>query len=455
MDLSPCQSPTGPVRGGAASAAPAARQKGVTCAMNNSKPGIKAWIMVAFFALFMAIMGFNLLIYSSCAMDTMSVYGIGQAELTTLASTTSGVGLFAGLIFGPLVDRFGARKMILLGLLLGAALFFVRAAVDNYVIALVLTFLASFFVGVCQVAAGKVLDTWFTKDKVSVAFSIQVCAAAFGSVGSFSIGNALGLHNSLLLIAICYAVLFVVWALVGGYGPLLSAQQQAVPPAGGTARVYKSSYVWLLSIGYSCAVGATLLINTYCINAFTDKGLTPEGAAAMGTAINFSMLVGSYLGTFLMSVVKRYNLCTIIFFGGGIVGFLLAWFTPLGINTWIFMIAGAVIMGSNIGICVSRIPLIPLTGQFPQEYVGTASGASEAIKGAITFIFPIVVANIFGNNYNAIFLVFGVVGLIGLVTSGLMVPELGPKGKIQQAFASQSGQAASTPQDAQTTAPAK
>ena len=66
-----------------------------------------------------------------------------------------------------------------------------------------------------------------------------------------------------------------------------------------------------------------------------------------------------------------------------------------------------------------------------------------------------MVANIFGNNYNAIFLVFGVVGLIGLVTSGLMVPELGPKGKIQQAFAGQSGQAASTPQDAQTTAPAK
>ena len=410
--------------------------------MENSKISAKAWIMVVFFALFMAVMGFNLLIYSSCAMDTMEAYGVGQTELTTLASTTSGVGLFAGLIFGPLVDRFGARKMLLAGLLLGTALFFVRAAVDNYVIALVLTFLASFFVGVCQVAAGKVLDTWFPKDKVSVAFSAQVCAAAIGSVGSFALGNALGLHNSLLLIAICYAVLFVLWALVGGYGPLMAAQDQAAPPAGGMARVYKSSYVWLLSIGYSCAVGATLLINSYCINAFVDKGLSAEQAAGMGTAINFAMLVGSYFGTFLMSAVKRYNLCTIIFFGGGVIGFLLAWFTPLGINTWIFMIVGAVVMGNNIGICVSRVPLIPLTGQFPQEYVGTASGASEAIKGALTFVFPIVVANIFGTNYTAIFIVFGVVGIIGLVTSGLMVPELGPKGKIQQEFALKNQQAA-------------
>lgn len=401
--------------------------------MNAVKSGKKGWIIVAFFTLFMAVMTFNLIVYPSCALDTMSIYGIGQPGLTTLASTTSGVGLFAGLIFGPMVDRYGARKVITIAMLLGVFLFFVRVYTTNYILALILTFLASFFVGVCQVAAAKVLDTWFTKDKVSVVFSIQVCGAAFGSVGAFAIGSSLGLRNSLLLIAIAYAVLWILWIAVGGYGPI--AAQNAAPPKGGIVRVYRSSYVWLLSIAYACAVGATLLINTYCINAFIEKGLSPEGAALMGTVINLSLLIGGYFGTFVMTVLKRYNLCTIVFFGGGIVGFLLAWFTPLGINTWIFMVVGAIIMGNDIAVCNSRIPLVPLTRQFPQECVGTAAGASETIKGVLTFVFPIIIANIFGTNYNAIFIVFGVVCFIGIVTGGLLVPELGPKGRIQREFA--------------------
>jgi hypothetical protein len=110
---------------------------------------------------------------------------------------------------------------------------------------------------------------------------------------------------------------------------------------------------------------------------------------------------------------------------------MLSWFTPLGINTWIFMVIGGLIQGGAIGACSSRTPLVPLTGQFPQEYIGTAAGALETIKSLLTFVFPIVIANLFQTNYNAIFITFAVVGVIGIITGALMVPELGPKGKLQ------------------------
>lgn len=396
--------------------------------MNNQVSG-RAWIITAFFTLFMAVMTFNLIVFPACAGHTMEAYGIGQAGLTTLASVTSVVGLFAGIIFGPLLDRYGSRKTIMIAMLIGIVFFYMRVYVTSYVLVVVLTFLASFFVGVCQVAAAKVLDTWFTKDKVSVAFAFQAGGAGIGSASAFVVGAALGLQKSLLLVAIAYTVLLAIWILIGEDGPVATNAEK--PSKGGMAKVYKSSYVWLLSIACSCAVGSTLLINTYCINAFLAKGLEPAGAAMMGTVINLSLLVGGYFGTFLMGVIKRYNVVTFICFAGGACGYLLSWFTPLGINTWIFMAFGGLIMGGAIGLCSGRTPLVPLTGQFPQEYIGTASGALETIKGVLTFVFPIVIANLFQTNYNAIFITFGVLCVIGIITGGLMIPELGPKGKLQ------------------------
>lgn len=396
-----------------------------------SKSNSGAWLIVAFFTIFMAIMTFNLIVFPACALDTMQSYGIEQAGLTTLSSVTSVVGLFAGFVFGPILDRMGSRKTIAISMLIGVVLFFIRAFTMDYTIVVILTFLASFFVGVCQVSAAKVLDTWFTKDKVSVAFAFQAGGAGIGSAGAFALGGMLGLHNSLLLIGVAYGILWVIWLLIGRDGPIAPVAG-AKPPKGGTAKVYKSSYLWLIAIAASCAVGSTLLINTYCINAFLSKGLDPSGAAMMGTVINLSLLAGGYVGTFIMNAVKRYNVCCILFFVCGAVGFCAAWFLPLGIQTWILMIFGGILMGNGIGVCTGRTPLIPLTGQFPQEYIGTAAGALEAIKGVLTFFFPIIVANIFGTNFNAIFITFAVVCVVGLVTGGLMVPELGPKGKLQQ-----------------------
>ena len=96
------------------------------------------------------------------------------------------------------------------------------------------------------------------------------------------------------------------------------------------------------------------------------------------------------------------------------------------------MIIGGLIMGGGIGTCSGRTPLVPLTGQFPQECIGTASGALETIKGVLTFVFPIVIASLFPTNYNAIFITFAIVCVIGIIFGALLIPELGPKGKLQQ-----------------------
>ena len=100
---------------------------------------------------------------------------------------------------------------------------------------------------------------------------------------------------------------------------------------------------------FAMTFGATLLTNSYCINAFVSKGMDPTKAA----------------------------------------GYLLGCFCPVGTVTWVWQILGGLFMDGTVGLATGRTAVILLTGEFPPEAIGTAAG-------------------------------------------GLLVPELEPKGELQQ-----------------------
>ena len=402
--------------------------------MSNSKGKLsRPWVIVLFFTLFMAIMTYNLIIYPACAVSTMKVFGIQQLELTTLSSVTSLVGVFAGIIFGRLLDMKDVRKSITIFMAIGVALFFVRAFIMAYIPTLILTFLASLSVGICQVAAPKVVASWYPPAKVGTASSFFVAGAGLGSTGGFALGNILGIQNALLSVGIAYLVLLILWIFVGYEG---SYKQAAPQPAaqeetkGGAGRVYKSKYLWLIILAYSLAMTSSLTLNTYMINAFIGKGLVAADASVMGALFNISLMVGGFIMTALLGIFKRFNpLLSVAMIGGGafvLIGYIL----PIGALTWVCVILGGLFFGGSLGLCVGRVPLLPLTGDFGQEFIGTASGFTETIKGIISFVLPIVFAYAFGTNFQAIFIVFAICCILTFIFGGVLMPELGEKGKL-------------------------
>jgi len=401
---------------------------------SNSKTG-RPWVIVLFFTLFMAIMTYNLVIYPACAVSTMAVFGIKQAELTTLSSVTSLVGVFAGIIFGRILDEKDVRKNMILFMAIGVALFFVRAFIMLYIPTLILTFLASFSIGICQVAAPKVVASWYPPEKVGTATSFFVAGSGLGSAGGFAIGAILGIQRALLSIGIAYLLLLLFWIAVGYEGPYKQASQPAASQGAdksSAGRVYKSKYLWFIILAYSLAMTSSLTLNTYMINAFIGKGLTGANAAMMGTFFNISLLAGGFIMTALLGIVRRFNpLLAVAMIGGGafvLIGYIL----PISSVTWICVILGGLFFGGSLGLCVGRIPLLPMTGDFGPELIGTASGFTETIKGIISFVLPIALAYMFGTNYKGIFIAFAICCLLTFLFGGLLMPELGEKGKLFQ-----------------------
>jgi NNP family nitrate/nitrite transporter-like MFS transporter len=400
----------------------------------NQRSLTHAWAVVAFFTLFMASMTYNLIVYPACAVTAMDVFGIGQAELTTLASVTSVVGVFTGIIFGRMLDTRDVRKSIILFMAAGTILFFIRAFIFVYIVTLVLTFLASFCTGICQVAAPKVLATWFPPEEVGTVSSLFVAGSGLGSAGGFVIGAALGIKGALMSVAVIFAVLVIFWIVIGQEGPY----KQAAAPGGEAvvqekaSAVYKSKNLWLIIAAYSMAMTASLTMNSYVVNAFISKGLSPTEATGAGTVLNMCLLVGGFLMTAILGKVKRFNPLMEASMAGGGICVLAAWFLPVSSFTFVLLGLGGLFFGGSLGLCVGRIPLVPLTGDFSQALIGTATGFAETVKGLISFILPIVLAYTFGTNFNGIFIMYGICCAIAFLCGGLLIPELGENGKLFQ-----------------------
>jgi MFS family permease len=397
-----------------------------------NQSAVRGWAIVIWFTCWMACMTYNLVVFPAYAPVTMETYGIEQVGLTTLASVTSVVGAVTGLFFGRLLDTKNVKLLIVVFMAIGIVLFFARAFMTSYPVVVALTFLASACVGIVQVAQPKVINSWFPPEKIGIAMVLGGAGAGIGSAGGFALGAVISMQTALLAIGGIYLVLLVVWVFIGGEGGYKTADQAEAQAAiqGKTSTVFKSKYLWFIMIALALAVTCSLLVNTYMINAFLSKGLEPVQTSLMATALNLSLLLGGFLMTPILAFVKRFNLLLIICMAGGGVFVLLGWFMPLGIQTWIFVVIGGLMFGGSLGLCAGRIPLIPLTGQYTPELIGTASGLNETFKSLFSFVVPILVATALGANFNGIFITFAICCALTVVFGALLVPELGEKGEI-------------------------
>ena len=179
------------------------------------------------------------------------------------------------------------------------------------------------------------------------------------------------------------------------------------------------------------AVGASLLINTYITQAFTARGASIEMASTIGTVLNFCLILGGIISGAVIGKLGKINIpyAFICIVGGAF--YLLGYLLPIGAWTYVLMAIGGIICSGSVGVSFTRIPLLPLTGDFEPDSIGTAAGMNQTALGIMSFALPTIIASAAGNNYTVVFITAYVfLVLCGIV--GLLIPELGEKGKLAQ-----------------------
>jgi NNP family nitrate/nitrite transporter-like MFS transporter len=179
-------------------------------------------------------------------------------------------------------------------------------------------------------------------------------------------------------------------------------------------------------------MGAGMLVNVYLVESMVAvKGVTPVAAGFMGTTMFVCSIFGGLIFGLLLKKIGKLNstACVLAVVAG--LAFLAVWFAPFSAVTYVFFgLAGLFSYGAQ-SIAQTRLPLLPMTGDYTPANLAAATGLSGLIMAALMIGVSTAISAIAGTNYNLVFiiaaLVFAVAGLLGFT-----VPELGAKGKLAQ-----------------------
>ena len=394
----------------------------------------RRWMILFVLTFGVAMLNFSNLIFASRPTDVMQQFNMTQAQLTAISTVGQLPGAFFSVWLGHLIDKKGVRFLPGVLLIFAAALQIWRCFAGDYMSLFIITFLSGALFLPTSILQGKLLGVWFSREEMGTAMGLYSSGAGVGTTLAFAFGGMFPtITSAFAVIAAGYVVEAIIWFMFVSMPENMEIPQDAPEaPHGNLKNVFKSKNMWLLMICGGLSVGAALLLNTYLVNAFIAKGMEPSAASGIATLLNVCLLIGGILSGIVVSKVGRYNIPYIIICVGGAILYYLAYMLPIGPMTYVLVAAGGVIVSGSIGVNMARIPLLPLTGEFGPEDVGAAGGMNNTAVGICGFVIPVLIANFVGDNYTMIFTIMAIFLVIIAIVGGVLMPELGEKGKLAQ-----------------------
>ena len=402
------------------------------------------WAVLALLILGSAAMNFSTMIFASRPVEVMEQFAMNQAQITAISSIGFVPGAVFSILLGNFFDRKGGKAVRYVGalmLLLGAAFLVWRVFANDFVQLIVITVCAGTLFLPVQVLPAKMVEAWFPREQVGLAMGLWGCSSGFGIMIAFFVGAAVPtIQVGFAICAVVFVGVTVLWLLLGKMpretldrAPAEAAAAAADMPAApkvSVKSVIKSKYMWITMLCCGICSSAPLLINTYMVNAFLDKGLDPAMASMLGVVFNLSLVVGSTLAGIVTAKMGRYNVPFLVMCVGGGVMFLVTYLAPAGIPTFVLLACTGLIVSGSFGTCLSRVSLLPMTGDFGPENIGIAGGVNNTGMGIFAFVLPTAAAAVFGGNYLAIFITALVFLSVAGVAGAFLIPELGEKGAL-------------------------
>ncbi len=409
--------------------------------MEVRKSGYR-WVILIILTLGTMLLNYSNMAFAFRGEDILAEYAMSPTMLAALTSISFLPGVFLSVPVGKLADKIGTKKVMIIFMALTAVFFLIRAFVSSYMVLFVCTLAAGICLVPTNVVPAKMLRYWFPDSEMQIAFGIYGNAPGLGTtLCSFTVFVFGAVHNTLLFIGIVAVVLCVLWAALGRNKPKYPVQaniiEEPAPQKGAMAKLLKKKDIWLICISGAVGCGAMLTANTSFVMAMQSKGMEIMEAAGINQMMNTALLIGGIASGFIVAAVKRINISFLVQNLGAIL-FAMAWLLPVGGHTAALIIVGSFILSGNINVNMSRISLLPLTGQVGLADLGAANGICNTAISLGGFGLPIVITAIASASGMVDFNLLIIIVMILYIVSGVLgmfVPELGPKGKLARAAA--------------------
>lgn len=282
-------------------------------------------------------------------------FGWSQTEIFSALFLAVLTITFVAPVFGQIVDRLGARRVILVGLVLEAALiasfFYQNDSVWTFQLRYIL--LSIFGVGTTHIAFTRIIALWFDRRR-GLALGVTLAGVGIGGfvwpiLSQWAI-DAYGWRSAYLIIAMtivlvgCTVMLLVVrdtpqslGLLPDGDKPVAHGNERSAGPLGMTLKAALATrHFWLMLFAF-LLIGTTVTsLQVHLVPLLISRGVSPMRAANALSILAIALIIGRVGAGWLMDRYFAPRVAIAFLLGPVVAIGLLA----AGVSGWLAFVAG-------------------------------------------------------------------------------------------------------------------
>ncbi|MDF7639657.1 MFS transporter [Lactobacillus sp. ESL0791] len=370
------------------------------------------WVILAIAALLDVISSYVQFQISALATQIMPELHISMAQFSSLTMAPMLIAVFLSIPAGTLADKFGAKKIVTVGLIISVIGAFGRLWAKNFGTMMIMLLMFGVYMALLNANTLKIFGTWFKQD-TNFAMGIFFASASVGIMLSQITGPMFPSVQSayifssvvLLILAVCW-ILFVRDTPKGEEIPKQEVQaDKSASSFSFFKNAAKSKNTWIVALCVGCGMGASEAFSSVLPQAFVAKGMTLGQAGFVAAVATVGSMFGSAFGPAVINKPKRAKPLMVLITVLGGLSMAITWYLTGSVLTVNLVIGG--LLGAMTGPIMQAMPIT-----FPEigpKYAGSAGGLVGTVSLLLSYCVPVIISAISGRNYLLIFIIQGVV----------------------------------------------
>lgn len=376
------------------------------------------WVMLVLLTLVNFLTSFCQYLPAYFAQDIMADFAIGTSGFAVLVSSPMIFGFALAFISGTLADRFGIKRVVLVGLVISACGAMLRAFSHDFTLLLVSSIMFGIAAAFATSNLAKFVMAWFPARQISLAIGIGTAMGTGGiAVAQAITGIVFPDYGVAFLTAGILMVCMLVAWIVLAREKKIEARKTSMGE--GLKAVVKSRGVWMAGVGALLYQGVSVATGSFLITALVVYWQTDPVMAGIITALYVaSAAIGSAV---VPPIISRFAAAKPICMAISVVAAVLlycGWIAPgVAAKCIVFVLAG-LSFGGLLAIFLSYPSIL---SEVNDENSGAAGGLITTVMMFGSIVLPsTVVTGIAGEDYNMMIIICCVMVLLCAVVFALL-----------------------------------
>lgn len=379
------------------------------------------WVILTILCLGLALANYSQYQVSAFGTQITAEMNLSATQFSTIATGPLIPGIFLSLVSGLLVDKFGARKILTISVIITC----LGAVLRVFTTSFLPMYLCMICIGVCATFLNantpKILGQWFSPTTMSLGMSFFLAASNIGiTLGQGTSSLYSGMKGAFIGSAVMAVIILLLWIFLMRERPVAKEEEgEKISLIEGLKVVVKSKTVWLAAITLFLSAGSMTSLSNFLPQALHgEQGYSEASASVVTMALTFGSMVGCFISPYIYKLFKSQKVYFAVYGLVGALGYVFAWqLTPNPIITFILLFITGVGCNGFAPMIMSMPVQDPKIGT---KYGGTAGGfvATVQLGGSVlipTYVIAPICQTATGVNFHLMFGLFAVMMIVFIV----------------------------------------